>query len=194
MLWKEEKMLVIADLHVGKTQHFRNAGIGIPREVSHQNWRNLTTLLLNHDIETCLFLGDLIHSDYNSECETLFQILDQFDSISFVLTEGNHDIYSKQVLSSKNLLMVDQFIKGPFVFTHIPLEDEHELYNFSGHIHPAVRMKGKGRQYLRLPCFHFGHRLGLLPAFGSFTGSKTIHPQESDIVYVCTSQKVIRVQ
>ncbi len=194
LFWVEECMLIIADLHVGKTLHFRNAGIGIPQETEQVNWEKLTYLLLNYPVKTCVFLGDLIHSDYNQECETLFGILDQFTDIHFVLTEGNHDTHSIEYLRDTRIEIVDALDIAPFLLTHIPLEEEStNRYNLSGHVHPAVRLQGKARQYLRLPCFYFGAWQGILPAFGSFTGSKTIKPNKEDSIFVCTNDKVVKV-
>lgn len=194
IFWTEQAMLIIADLHVGKTLHFRNAGIGIPQETEDINWERLTYLLLNYNVKTCVFLGDLIHSDYNQECETLFTILDQFPDIHFMLTEGNHDIHSIEYLKDTRIEIKDSIALGPFIFSHIPMKTPHpKLYNIAGHIHPAVRMQGKARQSLRLPCYYFGAWQGILPAFGSFTGSKTIKPNKEDSIFVIANEKVVNV-
>ena len=44
---------------------------------------------------------------------------------------------------------------------------------------------------MRLPCFWFGEKYGVLPAFGDFTGTHRIKPKKGDQVYVCAG-KVIR--
>jgi hypothetical protein len=46
-------------------------------------------------------------------------------------------------------------------------------YVLAGHLHPCVVLAGRGGDRLRLPCFHFGAGVGVLPAFGTFTG---MHP------------------
>gem|GEM_PF-4957861 len=43
----------------------------------------------------------------------------------------------------------------------------------AGHLHPCVNLGGRAFDSLRLPCFHFKPHVGMLPAFGSFTG---MHP------------------
>ena len=45
----------------------------------------------------------------------------------------------------------------------------------AGHLHPCVSV-GRGWDRLRLPCFWFGDAVGVLPAFGAFTG---MHPVRS---------------
>ena len=82
--------------------------------------------------------------------------------------------------------------------THIPLglpltDENFGWHNIAGHIHPAVQLVGKGRDRMRLPCFYCTDEQTLLPAFGSFTGSKSIKPNKTDSVYVCTGKKVVEV-
>jgi metallophosphoesterase superfamily enzyme len=67
------------------------------------------------------------------------------------------------------------------------------LYNFAGHIHPGVSLRGKGRQALTLPCFYFGTNQAYLPAFGKFTGLARITPCKDDRVYVVAEDKVMPV-
>jgi len=195
--WPKHKLCIIADLHIGKLSTFRKAGIGIPQAGEYENWQNLTHILLNYAVDTCVFLGDLIHSDYNAECKILEEIMAQFPEIDFVLTEGNHDVHSKYYLERiEALTIVDEYRVVPFVMTHIPLEvplpDIYaKWHNIAGHIHPAVQLVGKGRDRMRLPCYYCTDEQTLLPAFGSFTGSKTIKPSKSDSVYVCTGRKVM---
>ena len=54
----------------------------------------------------------------------------------------------------------------------------------AGHIHPAAVVAGRGGDRLRLPCFHFGPRVGVLPAFGAFTGMLVMPRKVGDRVYV----------
>jgi metallophosphoesterase superfamily enzyme len=63
----------------------------------------------------------------------------------------------------------------------------------AGHVHPAVRVGGRGRDRLRLPCFWFGPRVGVLPAFGAFTGTHTITPAPGDRVFAVADDRVLAV-
>ena len=65
-------------------------------------------------------------------------------------------------------------------------------YALAGHVHPAVRLRGEGES-LRLPCFWFGARYGVLPAFGAFTGTAEVRPREGDQVFVIAEDEVLRV-
>ena len=64
----------------------------------------------------------------------------------------------------------------------------------AGHIHPAIRLKGKGKQSIQLPCFVFREHNAILPAFGSFTGTATIQAKPGDQVYAIADKQVIKVK
>jgi metallophosphoesterase superfamily enzyme len=63
----------------------------------------------------------------------------------------------------------------------------------SGHLHPAAVLDGAGRQALKLPCFWFGRRVGVLPAFGDFTGCAAIRAVAGDRVFVVAENRVLAV-
>ena len=50
-----------------------------------------------------------------------------------------------------------------------------------------------GRDRLRLACFHFGADVGLLPAFGAFTGMQDIEPDGTDRVYAIADDRVVEL-
>jgi hypothetical protein len=51
-----------------------------------------------------------------------------------------------------------------------------------------------GKQSLRLPCFFFEERGGILPAFGDFTGLFTLKAKAQNKVYLIVEGKVIDAQ
>ena len=76
--------------------------------------------------------------------------------------------------------------------THHPQERE-GFFNFCGHIHPAVRLQGFGRQRLKLPCFFKTHSQMILPAFGEFTGTHVLQPKKEDEVFVIVENEVVKI-
>ena len=60
-------------------------------------------------------------------------------------------------------------------------------------MHPAAQVGGRTRERLRLPCFHFGPAVGVLPAFGEFTGMHTLPHGPQDRVFVTTGDVVREV-
>jgi uncharacterized protein len=189
------KSLLVADLHFGKVNHFRKSGIAVPAKANDKNADSLINIINATKAERVIFLGDLFHSHYNEEWETVGQILNHFSACSFELVLGNHDILSLQQYQRHAIKVFEnQLIIGQWLLTHEPLNATPEnFYNLAGHIHPGARLKGSGRQSIMLPCFYFGKQQGILPAFGSFTGLATIHPKKDENIFVIAEGRVMRV-
>ena len=186
--------LVIADLHLGKVNHFRKSGIPVPDKANDDNTGRLIDCLQMTKASRAIFLGDLFHSHYNYEWEVLGQVRKHFADVAFDLVLGNHDILSEQQYDRNRLQVFDQISLGPFSLTHEPLTGEmDDRYNIAGHIHPGVRLRGTARQSLMLPCFYFGKRQALLPAFGSFTGLARISPRKEDRIYAIAENRIVEL-
>ena len=56
-----------------------------------------------------------------------------------------------------------------------------------------MRLSAAGEKPVRLPCFWFGARYGVLHAFGAFTGSAEILPRRGDQVFVIADHEVLKV-
>jgi metallophosphoesterase superfamily enzyme len=86
---------------------------------------------------------------------------------------------------------------GEFVFCHdytdMHKQDLMGKYNFSGHLHPGVYIKGLAKQGLRLPCFHFAANCCTLPAFSRFTGVASIQKARHDKVFAIVDDKVMLI-
>ncbi len=196
ILWVDRNILFIADLHLGKVEHFRKEGFPLPVQAGHASINKLEELIKKINPEEVIFLGDLFHSNYNSAWITFKNSMEIFHEKKFTLVIGNHDILSDEDYSDSVLEVVPEpYILEPFILTHHPEEEVPiNLYNLCGHIHPAVRLKGRAMQSMRLPCFYFSDHVGILPAFGTFTGSHTIQAQAGERVYVVADDRVIAVQ
>jgi len=194
LFWRNRSILLLADLHLGKINHFRKSGIAVPHKANDHNLEKLMELIGLTKPQRIILLGDLFHSHYNPEWEVFGELVKHFSHISFELVLGNHDIMSDHQYARKGIHVHDALTIGPFLLTHHPLEEipEH-VYNISGHIHPGVNLRGKGRQSITLPCFYFGTRQAYLPAFGSFTGLARIAPKKEDKVYVVADDKILSV-
>jgi DNA ligase-associated metallophosphoesterase len=192
--WRTQRVLLLADLHLGKISHFRRSGIPVPVKANEENLASLVDLINSLKPERLICLGDLFHSYYNASWEEFGELVRHFTGVTFELVLGNHDIMSSLQYERKGIKVHDRLKMGPFLFTHHPEEDVAEGdYNLAGHVHPGVQLIGQGRQAMTLPCFYFGKQQGLLPAFGAFTGIARIRPQKTDRVYVIAEDKVMLV-
>lgn len=191
--WEEKSVLLLADLHLGKANHFRKAGVPVPHAPNSTNLDKLIGLLQAWKPSRVVYMGDLFHSHYNVEWEAFGQVLAHFPEITFDLIQGNHDIMSDYQYEKIRLNVYKEPVEmGNFVLSHEPME-VHNKYNLAGHIHPGVRMRGRGRQSVRLPCFFFGKTQGLLPAFGALTGTHPLKPKKGDEIFVIVEGKIVKV-
>jgi DNA ligase-associated metallophosphoesterase len=191
LFWSERKMLLIADVHLGKVMHFRKAGIAVPAGSISKNFRQLESVAEFFRPEVICFLGDLFHSDINTEW-TFFENWAINAEAEIVLVAGNHDIISPKKYCELGIKIFSEIVWGDFLLTHHPTIRE-DLFNFSGHIHPAVRLHGVGRQSLTLRCFFHRPDQLILPAFGEFTGNYVLEPTKDDCVYAITKDEVLVV-
>ncbi len=193
--WKNNKTLLIADFHIGKSAHFRRNGFPVHTGVDQVNLKNLFKLLNTYPAEHLIFLGDLFHNKVNREWEVLQKLLSNFQSLAVSLVLGNHDLLSTTFYQQMNIEVFPiKICMNPFVLTHKPLvEPSEEGYHLAGHLHPGIVLRGKGRQSVRLPCFYFNEYQGIMPAFGEFTGMAMIRPKKNDQVYVVTDRGVVDV-
>ncbi len=189
----DTKQLILADLHVGKSSHFRKAGYSLPGYSFHKDAEVLLELVSQFKPREVVFLGDLFHSSFNDEFIQWHHFVKENIKADLRLVVGNHD---KVTVKKNDLLsefMIDEtYISEEFAFTHHPT-DCGERLNVCGHLHPAVRLQGPGLQRMKVPCFWLSENQMVLPAFGELTGVAIIKPQESDRIYACTDDAVIQL-
>ncbi|KOS07269.1 metallophosphoesterase [Flavobacterium akiainvivens] len=191
LYWAERRMLLIADAHLGKISHFRKFGAALPDNALFSNFRKLDAAVDFFSPESICFLGDLFHSTLNNEWQ-LFAEWAERTGIPIILIAGNHDIIAPQQYHNINITVVSEWVTGGFLLTHHP-EEREGLFTLSGHIHPAVRLMGMGRQSMKLPCFFRTQHQMILPAFGEFTGTYVMEMQENDIAYAIIKDDVVQI-
>lgn len=190
--WEEKKTLLISDLHLGKIAHFRKHGMAIPEKAVQENFTRLNSVLQLFDAETIIFLGDLFHSKINNEWD-FFSDWTKTVTQQLILVEGNHDIISKKYYADLNIEIFSELIIDDFLLTHHPSTREN-FFNLCGHIHPGIKLKGLGKQFLSLSCFFKKQHQLIFPAFGEFTGNFYLTPEENDIVYAIAKEEIIEIK
>ena len=193
--WLEKKILLISDLHFGKATHFRKSGIPVPDTVHLKDLRNLQLLISKYNPSRIIFLGDLFHSDYNSAIDDFRSFIEQSTKVKPELVLGNHDVLEQQHYQFMTVY-THELIIPPFILTHKPLSEiTNDCYNLCGHIHPSVSIRGPARQSFRVSCFYFSSDIGILPAFGNFTGvSKISIKSNEDQIFAIADDHIIRIQ
>ncbi len=179
-------------MHLGKSGHFRKSGIPLTMGSVHADLEKLGGLIEQFDPQRMIFLGDLFHSEYNAEWEIMVQWVKKFPKVEFELIEGNHDLLSHEHYKLANMNVLEQVVFKDICFTHEPA-DLKDAYNVCGHIHPGVRLVGKARQSIRIPCFHLGKKRMVLPAFGSLTGLYMMEAKEDEIIYGIANGRLLKL-
>lgn len=196
MLWKNTQTLIVSDLHLGKAAHFRKSGIPAPAGINQKNIIRLDDLLQRLHPKRLLILGDLFHSDINREWLNFEHFTEKWSSVDMLLIRGNHDSLHSSFYDAAGISCVEFLQESGFLFLHdvndAPPELE-KIITVSGHIHPGINLRGKGRQSLRLPCFLVSSQKILLPAFGEFTGLHTIKPKPDEQIYVIAEDRIIKL-
>lgn len=214
--WPARRTLIVSDLHIGKAAAFRAAGVPVPEQTTAGTLDRLSRAVERTGAERILCLGDLLHARSGRTQAALDAVADwraRHAGLGFVLVRGNHDAHSGDPPDEWSVECVDEpWDDGagtageggeggeggdggdahPFSFRHKPGVTEGR-YTLAGHVHPALALDGAGRQRLTLPCFHFGPQLGILPAFGEFTGAALMRRAPGDRVYVVAGERVVGV-
>lgn len=188
-------MLILADPHLGKVTHFRKAGIGVPLEAKNENWRVLNELIEYFGPKRVYILGDLFHSNFNQEWIELESFMATYKDIEFHLVLGNHDILNTKVYEESRIQTSEKCVFENISFTHHPLENpDNERFNLCGHIHPSIRLAGKGLQSVKLPCFYIMEHQMILPAFGVFTGTKNLDIENATSIYGIAEGQILKIK
>ena len=175
--WPAGATLFVADLHLGKAATFRARGLPVPGGTTQHNLARLAQLVQQYRAQRLVLLGDFLHAA-EAQSAALQAALARWraahPALALLLVRGNHDRHAGDPPAVLRAQVVDEpFLLGPFAACHHP--QRHATHTvLAGHVHPAVRLRGPGRDVLRLPCFCIEDGLALLPAFGAFTGGHVL--------------------
>jgi DNA ligase-associated metallophosphoesterase len=205
MYWEEEKALIVSDLHIGKTGHFRKLGIAVPSTVCKEDLQRLIVQIQYFQPRELIIVGDMFHSYANKELELFLKWRSDLSGIKIKLVKGNHDILEEGwyenagIQLSPQTLSMHQFHFVHDISDHLGQKEKsgrnkEVSYCFSGHIHPGIRIQGSGKQSLCFPCFYFGKKYAVLPAFSRFTGVAMIYPEAEEEVFVIVNHELIQLQ
>jgi DNA ligase-associated metallophosphoesterase len=199
--WPEGRTLLVADAHLGKAVSFRRLGVPVPEATTGGTLDALDALLARHDAQRIVFLGDLLHSRHAHARETLAAVAAWRalrPGLELVLVRGNHDDRAGDPPPEWGVQCVDEPWHLPgapgLALCHHPDADlaPGGAYVLAGHLHPCTTA-GQGIDRLCLPCFHFGARVGVLPAFGTFTGMHPIARAAGDRVFLVADNAVLEL-
>lgn len=164
----EERTLVVADLHLEKGSAYAARGVFLPPYDSAATLAALAAAILRHDPARVIALGDSFH-DRGAEARISERDLASLRLLQkgrdWLWVTGNHDPEISRAMGGETVAMLG--LAG-VALRHEPDPDEQD-YEISGHLHPAAKVRMRGRA-LRRRCFALSERRCVMPAMGAYAG------------------------
>ncbi len=168
LYWPDTHTLILSDLHLGKSAHFRKHGIAVPQAVNQKDLQRLNRLFSRYETRRILVVGDLIHAGINSDLGYFKEWMDP--AHQWILVKGNHDRMSNDLFQSIGVsVVVNEWKEGPFLFTH-EMEMDPNYFCIAGHLHPGKEVQIGLKRSMSFPTFVINDEVLILPAYSEFTG------------------------
>jgi hypothetical protein len=172
LYWPEERILVVADLHLEKGSSFAARGTLLPPYDTAATLALLGRVIAQHAPRVVIALGDSFH-DGGGPARVMPQdratLAEQQRGRDWVWIAGNHDPDPAQGIGG---VFANSLSLGPLTFRHEPTEGTADG-EIAGHLHPSARVAQRGRSVTR-KCFVASDSRMILPAFGAYTGGLNI--------------------
>ena len=196
LLWTRMRTLFVADVHLGKAAAFRAGGVPIPRGSTASDLARLEALVEASGAKRLCVLGDFLHAKAGvvPALDAAFRAWrGRHASLAITLVRGNHDANAGDPPEGWGVEVVGEpYALPPFLASHAPVSPR-TGYALCGHVHPGVRLSGRGDESVRLPCFVLGRRRAILPAFGRMTGLAIVAPSPDETVVAIAGRELFRL-
>ena len=183
--WADERLLVVSDLHLEKGSSHAGKGMLIPPYDTAATLARLAAVIARRDPARVVSLGDSFH-DRTAASRLSRPDLDALTAImrgrDWVWISGNHDPEAPDGLGGT---CTAELGIGPLVFRHEPRAGRDAGGEIAGHLHPAARVRARGRSVRRRCLASDGHR-AILPAFGAYTGGLNVRSGAFDGLFDTT--------
>jgi uncharacterized protein len=176
LLWRAQRTLLVADLHLEKASWFARLGQFLPPYDSHATLTELAAEVARTGAERLYCLGDSFHDRFGCDrlgSESRAVLSELTRKLDWTWIVGNHD---PGLADHCGGAVVEEAEVNGVLLRHEarPGEAKPEI---SGHFHPKLRLNLNGRSISRR-CFVASERKLILPAFGAFTGGLDArHPE-----------------
>jgi len=170
LFWPEQRLLVLADLHLEKGSSFAARGVLLPPYDTAATLSRIDRLIDRYAPRTVIALGDSFHdgggparvADRDRAALTGLQ-----RGRDWIWIVGNHDPDPAGGVGGS---FAAALAMGPLSFRHAPTGAAGEV---AGHLHPVARLSGLGLT-VRRRCFAGDRERLVLPAFGAYAGGLNI--------------------
>jgi len=185
--WPDEKLLVVADLHLEKGSAFAARGVLLPPYDTATTLARLATLVERYAPRLVIALGDSFHdggaparmADISRVALKALQ-----RGRDWVWLAGNHDPDPADGIGGIGGIggrFADALALGPLTFRHEPSLDSCDG-EIAGHLHPLARVARRGRAVSRR-CFASDGRRLVMPAFGAYAGGLNVRDRAIAVLF-----------
>jgi hypothetical protein len=169
------RTLLVADAHIGKAVSFRRLGVPVPEATTDGTLARLTAAVAATGAERVVFLGDLLHSARAHADDHAGGGGNAGGSRPRAAGPGagarqprpSGRRPARQLARAGGGRALRLLGRWRWCTTRSPCPAP---TCWPATCTPALVLGGRAHDRLRLPCFHFGPSVGVLPAFGEFTG------------------------
>ena len=196
---KRARALVVADLHIGKSESYRRFGVPSADGIDEEMLERLGRAAMRAGAKVIVVVGDLTHHADGigeAEMERFAQFRERI-MLPIRLVEGNHDRGARSLPPE---WMVDRvgarFALGGVRFEHEPPAPGSTAtaanWTVSGHLHPMLSV-ARGARSVEAPAFVVdrARRTVVLPAFSKFTRGVRFEPRTGQAIYAIAEGAVI---
>lgn len=168
----EERLLVVADLHLEKGSAFAARGIVLPPYDTRATLARLEALIAKLKPQTLVALGDSFHdgeAEHRMDSDDAVRLSRLSRSLDWVWIAGNHDPVPPRAFGG---VVREELRVGSLTFRHEPLAAP-ATGEIAGHLHPCAAVRVRGRR-LRRRCFASDGTRMIMPAFGAYAGGLNV--------------------
>jgi uncharacterized protein len=172
LYWPEEKLLVVADLHLEKGSAFAARGVLLPPYDTAMTLARLARLIERYAPQRVIALGDSFHDGggparMSDISRTALKALQR--GRDWIWIAGNHDPDPAENIGGR---FADIVTLGALTLRHEPSAQQSDG-EIAGHLHPQARVSRRGRAVARR-CFASDGRRLVMPAFGAYAGGLNV--------------------
>jgi len=176
LCWPARNALLVADLHLEKASWFARLGQMLPPYDSHATLTALACDVAQTGATTLYCLGDSFHDRFG--CDRLPDdaralLTDLTARLDWVWITGNHDAGFVDHCGGR---IEEELTVDGIALRHEAVVDD-PTPEISGHFHPKLRLRLKGRSLSRR-CYVASKTKLILPAYGALTGGLDAHHPE----------------
>jgi putative SbcD/Mre11-related phosphoesterase len=199
LFFKKEKMLVIADVHIGFEESLTKIGVFLPRNQYNIIKKDIKRIIDKiGKINEIIVLGDLKHEFGEISSQEWADVMDFLGFLGgntnkIVLIKGNHDMILGPIADKKGLEIKDFYVKGGNCFIH-----GDKMYSeclekgvkrlILGHKHAAISIKEDVKRET-YKCFLVGKYKGkeviVMPSFFPLTEGVEVNLDNLEDTNLC---------